>query len=38
MRADPRDQAILYALLFTGLRLGKLAHLAVEDVTLSERI
>jgi site-specific recombinase XerD len=37
LRADPRDQAILYTLLFTGLRVGELAHLQVEDVTLSER-
>jgi site-specific recombinase XerD len=37
LRASPRDQAILYTLLFTGLRVGELAHLEVEDVTLSER-
>ena len=37
LRADVRDQAILYTLLYTGLRVGELAHLRVEDVTLSER-
>ena len=37
LRANPRDQAILYTLLFTGLRVGEMAHLSVEDVTLSER-
>jgi site-specific recombinase XerD len=37
LRADERDQAIIYMLLFTGLRLGEIAHLRVEDVTLSER-
>ena len=37
LRADRRDQAILYTLLFTGLRVGELANLQVEDVALSER-
>jgi site-specific recombinase XerD len=37
LRADVRDQAILYTLLFTGLRVGEMAHLQVEDVSLSER-
>lgn len=37
LRASPRDQAVLYTLLFTGLRVGELAHLEVEDITLSER-
>jgi site-specific recombinase XerD len=37
LRADDRDQAIIYTLLFTGLRVGELAHLRVEDVVLSER-
>jgi site-specific recombinase XerD len=37
LRADVRDQAILYTLLFTGLRVGELAHLQAEDVELSER-
>ena len=37
LRADARDQAIIYTLLYTGLRVGELAHLRVEDVTLSER-
>lgn len=37
LRADVRDQAILYTLLYTGLRVGELAHLQIEDVTLSDR-
>ncbi len=37
LRAGSRDQAIIYTLLFTGLRVGEIAHLEVEDVTLSER-
>jgi integrase/recombinase XerC len=37
LRADARDQAILYTLLYTGLRVGELAHLQIEDVQLSER-
>ena len=37
LRANPRDQAIVYTLLFTGLRVGELAHLRIEDVKLSER-
>jgi site-specific recombinase XerD len=37
LRADARDQAILYTLLYTGLRVGELAHLRIEDVTLTER-
>jgi site-specific recombinase XerD len=37
LRADVRDQAILYTLLYTGLRVGELAHLRIEDVTLTER-
>jgi site-specific recombinase XerD len=37
LRADVRDQAILYTLLFTGLRVGELAHLRIEDVQLSDR-
>jgi site-specific recombinase XerD len=34
---EVRDQAILYTLLYTGLRVGDLAHLRVADVSLSER-
>ncbi|MBZ0299661.1 MAG: tyrosine-type recombinase/integrase [Anaerolineae bacterium] len=37
LRADARDQAIIYTLLYTGLRVGELAHLQMEDVQLSER-
>jgi integrase/recombinase XerD len=37
LRADVRDQAILYTLLYTGLRVGELAHLQIEDVTLTDR-
>jgi site-specific recombinase XerD len=37
LRADVRDQAILYTLLYTGLRVGELAHLQLEGVTLSDR-
>lgn len=37
LRADIRDQAIVYTLLYTGLRVGELAHLRVEDIQLSER-
>ena len=37
LRADVRDQAILYTLLYTGLRVGELTHLRIEDVTLTER-
>jgi integrase len=37
LRAGTRDQAILYTLLYTGLRVGELAHLRIEDVQLSDR-
>lgn len=37
LRAGVRDQAILYTLLYTGLRVGELAHLQIENVTLSDR-
>ncbi len=37
LRADVRDQAIIYTLLYTGLRVGELARLQAADITLSER-
>ena len=37
LRADVRDQVIIYTLLYTGLRVGELAHLQIEDVQLAER-
>ncbi|MCZ7546760.1 MAG: tyrosine-type recombinase/integrase [Anaerolineae bacterium] len=37
LRAEARDQAILYTLLFTGVRVGELVHLQVADVTLAAR-
>jgi site-specific recombinase XerD len=37
LRASTRDQAIIYTLLYTGLRVGELAQLRVADVTLSDR-
>ena len=37
LRADIRDQAIIYTLVYTGLRVGELAHLQIEDAQLSER-
>ena len=37
VRGNPRDEAIISILLYTGLRLGELAALRTDDVTLSER-
>jgi site-specific recombinase XerD len=37
LRGSLRDQAILYTLLYTGLRVGELVHLQVDDVVLGER-
>lgn len=37
LRGSPRDQAIVYILLYTGLRVGELVNLRREDVTLSEK-
>jgi integrase/recombinase XerC len=37
VRGNPRDEAILSILLYTGLRVGELVALRVDDLTLSER-
>ena len=37
VRGNPRDEAIIATLLYTGLRVGELVALQVDDVTLSER-
>jgi len=37
LRAGARDRALIYLLLYTGLRLGEAARLRVEDITLSPR-
>ena len=37
VRGNPRDEAIISILLYTGLRVGELVTLKMEDVTLSER-
>jgi integrase/recombinase XerC len=35
LRADPRDRAIVYIILYTGLRVGELVKLRREDIELS---
>jgi site-specific recombinase XerD len=37
VRGNPRDEAIISMLLFTGLRVGELVALELNDVSLSER-
>jgi site-specific recombinase XerD len=37
VRGNPRDEAIISILLYTGLRVGELVTLKMGDVTLSER-
>lgn len=37
LRGDPRHEAVIYTLLYTGLRVGELVSLKKGDVTLSER-
>jgi len=37
VRGNPRDEAIISTLLYTGLRVGELVSLTMDDVTLSER-
>ena len=37
VRGNPRDEAIIATLLYTGLRVGELVSLKMADVTLSER-
>lgn len=37
VRGNPRDEAIISILLYTGLRVGELVSLTLDDVTLSER-
>lgn len=37
VRGNPRDEAIISILLYTGLRVGELVSLTMDDVTLSER-
>jgi site-specific recombinase XerD len=37
VRGNPRDEAIISLLLYTGLRVGELVSLTLADVTLSER-
>ena len=37
VRGNPRDEAIISTLLYTGLRVGELVSLKLDDVTLSER-
>jgi site-specific recombinase XerD len=37
VRGNPRDEAIIATLLYTGLRVGELVSLKADDVTLSER-
>jgi len=37
VRASSRDRAVVYLLLFCGLRLGEAVHLRLEDIEMSER-
>ena len=37
VRGNPRDEAIISILLYTGLRVGELVSLTLADMTLSER-
>jgi integrase/recombinase XerC len=37
VRGNPRDEAIISTLLYTGLRVGELVSLKVDDISLSER-
>lgn len=37
VRANARDKAVIYLTLYSGLRLGEVTHLRLEDVTISER-
>jgi site-specific recombinase XerD len=37
VRGNPRDEAIISTLLYTGLRVGELVSLTLDDMTLSER-
>jgi integrase len=37
VRGSARDKAVVYVLLFTGLRLTETTHLRLEDLSLSER-
>jgi site-specific recombinase XerD len=37
VRGNPRDEAIISVLLYTGLRVGELVALELSDVTLSDR-
>lgn len=37
VRGNPRDEAILSVFLYTGLRVGELVSLRVDDIALSER-
>lgn len=37
VRGNPRDEAIISTLLYTGLRVGELVALTLDDVTFSER-
>lgn len=35
LRGNPRDEAVIYTLLYTGLRVGELVHLTIADLELS---
>lgn len=37
LRATSRDRALLYLLLYTGLRVGEAAHLTIEAIQLAQR-